>query len=88
MTGPFGTDPDTSRGLVEADRESRAALAGWSGPGTTADGTRIKILANVADGESARAAADGPVEGVGLFRTELCFLNRKDEPTAEEQGQI
>ena len=66
----------------------RAALATWSGPGETADGTTIKILANVADGESARAASTGPVEGVGLFRTELCFLNRADEPSAEEQTAI
>ena len=29
-----------------------------------------------------------PVEGVGLFRTELCFLNRKEEPTVEEQADI
>jgi phosphoenolpyruvate-protein phosphotransferase (PTS system enzyme I) len=74
--------------LVEQDRTRREALATWEGPGETADGTRIKILANVADGESARAAASGPVEGVGLFRTELCFLNRVDEPTAEEQASI
>jgi phosphotransferase system enzyme I (PtsI) len=73
---------------VEQDKEQRAALATWSGPGETADGTRIKVLANVADGESARAAASGPVEGVGLFRTELCFLNRVDEPSAEEQTAI
>jgi phosphotransferase system enzyme I (PtsI) len=81
-------DPDQARSLVEADRVQREALASWTGPGETADGTRIKILANVADGESARAAGEGPVEGVGLFRTELCFLNRADEPSAEEQATI
>ena len=56
-------------------------------PGRTADGTPVKLLANVADGASARAAAPGPVEGVGLFRTELCFLDRKDEPSVEEQAE-
>jgi len=85
MTSP---DAEEARGLVEADRVAREALAAWSGPGETADGTRVKILANVADGESARAAASGPVEGVGLFRTELCFLNRADEPSADEQAEI
>ena len=25
---------------------------------------------------------------MGLFRTELCFLNRKDEPSVEEQADI
>jgi phosphotransferase system enzyme I (PtsI) len=81
-------EPDEAARLVESDRAAREALATWSGPGETADGTRIKILANVADGESARAASSGPVEGVGLFRTELCFLNRVDEPSAEEQTSI
>ena len=81
-------DADEAQRRVEADRIAREALATWSGPGETADGTRVKILANVADGESARAAAEGPVEGVGLFRTELCFLNRADEPSAEEQASI
>ncbi len=81
-------DPDEAARLVEADRVQREALASWTGPGETADGTHVKILANVADGESARAAATGPVEGVGLFRTELCFLNRADEPSADEQASI
>jgi phosphotransferase system enzyme I (PtsI) len=81
-------DPDVAYRLVEADRAEREKLDAWSGPGQTADGTRVKILANVADGESARLAASAPVEGVGLFRTELCFLNRAGEPSAEEQASI
>jgi phosphotransferase system enzyme I (PtsI) len=81
-------DPDKSEERVRADREARASLSNWSGPGETADGTKVKILANVADGESARSAAGAPVEGVGLFRTELCFLNRKEEPSVEEQAAI
>jgi phosphotransferase system enzyme I (PtsI) len=49
----------------------------------------VRILANVADAESARqAVAKAPVEGVGLFRTELSFLDRADEPTIEEQTDI
>ena len=50
--------PTRPRALVEADRAQREALESWTGPGETADGTRVKLLANVADGESARAAAD------------------------------
>ena len=73
---------------VRRDRETRAGLAAWSGPGATADGKPVKVLANVADGDSAISAAQAPVEGVGLFRTELCFLNRKDEPSVEEQTAI
>ncbi len=81
-------DADEAERLVVASREAQEALARWTGPGRTADGTGVKLLANVADGSSASTAGDGPVEGVGLFRTELCFLNRKDEPDVEEQVEI
>jgi phosphotransferase system enzyme I (PtsI) len=81
-------DPDRADRLVEQAGAAKEALARWTGPGRTADGTAVKLLANVADGRSASSAAQGPVEGVGLFRTELCFLNRKEEPTVEEQADI
>jgi phosphoenolpyruvate-protein phosphotransferase (PTS system enzyme I) len=81
-------DADDARARVEADRAARAALDSWTGPAETTDGVRVKLLANVADGESARHAAAAPVEGVGLFRTELCFLDQREEPTVDEQAAI
>ena len=89
-TGEIAVDPDAdeaTRRVGEA-AAARERLERWTGPGATADGTRVKLLANVADGASARKAGDGPVEGVGLFRTELSFLNRKEEPSVEEQTDI
>ena len=93
VDGRLGTlelDPDPAEAVarVERDRAERAELETWTGPAVTRDGAHVKLLANVADGESARNAATAPVEGVGLFRTELCFLNRADEPTVEEQTDI
>jgi phosphotransferase system enzyme I (PtsI) len=73
---------------VDADRAARAAVESWTGPAQTTDGVHVKLLANVADGESARHASQAPVEGVGLFRTELCFLDRRDEPSVDEQAKI
>jgi phosphotransferase system enzyme I (PtsI) len=83
-----GVDESLARNAVARDESDRAALASWVGPAATADGTHVKLLANVADGESARSSALAPVEGVGLFRTELCFLDRAEEPTVEEQAEI
>lgn len=89
-TGVVEVDPDpaAARARAEDDRGRRAAVATWSGPGRTADGTQVKLLANIADGPSAAAAATEPVAGVGLFRTELCFLNRDREPSVDEQADI
>jgi len=81
-------DPETARARVAEAQAAREALERWTGPGRTADGTAVKLLANVADGTSASKAAAGPVEGVGLFRTELSFLGRKEEPSVEEQAEI
>ncbi|MGU3652903.1 phosphoenolpyruvate--protein phosphotransferase [Mycolicibacterium sp. A43C] len=72
---------ETSR--VEADR-----IAQWKGPGATSDGHPVAVLANVQDGAAAQAARQTPAEGIGLFRTELCFLNRDTEPSVDEQARI
>jgi phosphotransferase system enzyme I (PtsI) len=90
-SGAIEIEPDAaeSERRVAADKEERAALASWSGPGVTADGKPVRLLANIADGDSARSAVgQAPVEGVGLFRTELSFLNRKDEPSVDDQASI
>ncbi len=81
-------DAADAEARVAADRAARAGVESWTGPAETTDGVHVKLLANVADGESARHAAEAPVEGVGLFRTELCFLDRRDEPSADEQAAI
>jgi len=93
VDGTLGTvtvspdDAAAGEAVAAAQRQAeRAAL--WSGPGATADGHVVSILANVQDGAAARAAAATPAEGVGLFRTELCFLNRDTEPSVEEQAGI
>ena len=88
--GTVTLDPDradAAAAVASAD-VAAAAMAGWSGPGATSDGHAVLILANVADGSAARAARQAPVEGVGLFRTELCFLDRDSEPSVAEQATI
>jgi phosphotransferase system enzyme I (PtsI) len=44
------------------------------------------LRANVGDGAQARVAAAAGAEGVGLLRTEFCFLDRDTEPSVEEQA--
>ena len=73
--------------VAREPRGPRARSRRWTGPAATADGTPVKLLANVADGASARVRRRRAGRGVGLFRTELCFLNRKDEPSVEEQAR-
>jgi phosphoenolpyruvate-protein phosphotransferase (PTS system enzyme I) len=73
--------------VVALTREKEAArrqrLSTSAGPGRTADGHPIALLANVG---SAADRMDG-AEGIGLFRTELLYLDRIEPPTLTEQIQ-
>ncbi len=69
-------------------RTGSAPLVPLAAPGRTADGTEMPLLANIGSGRDARVAAEAGAEGVGLFRTEICFLNRVEEPTVAEQVQV
>jgi phosphotransferase system enzyme I (PtsI) len=68
-----------------------AALSAAAGPGRTADGHAVELLHNVGsavdlDLDTAVAGGLGEhFEGVGLFRTELLFLDRDDPPSFDEQ---
>lgn len=84
---------DGDRGTVhvgpdESDIEAAKAAAvvvPFAGEGVLADGHRVSLLANVGGASDAAVAAAAGAEGVGLFRTEFCFLDRVDAPSVEEQ---
>lgn len=56
-----------------------------TGGGRTADGHRVALYANVGDPGGVEAALAAGAEGIGLFRTEFCFLDRARPPTVAEQ---
>ncbi len=56
-----------------------------STPATTVDGTPIELYANIELPQDMPEVLDAGAEGVGLFRTEFMFLNRKDLPGEDEQ---
>ncbi len=58
------------------------------GPGKLKDGTVINLLANCGNSVDAKKALENGAEGIGLFRTELLYLNQKTPPTIDEQVEI
>jgi len=85
--GLITVEPDDSlRATAEAWAATASLLAEFTGTGTTADGHQVPLLANVGGGKDAEAAAKLGAQGVGLFRTEFCFLERDTEPSVEEQA--
>ncbi len=51
----------------------------------TLDGHLMEVAANIASAEEAEAAFAQGAEGVGLFRTEMLYMDRTEPPCEEEQ---
>ncbi|QDZ42752.1 phosphoenolpyruvate--protein phosphotransferase [Corynebacterium sp. sy039] len=94
VDGALGTvtldaDPDVARQAQQESKLLAERIAQWRGPAQTKDGHRVQLLANVQDGNAARiAATQSQAEGVGLFRTEMCFLSATQEPSVDEQAEV
>ena len=74
--------------LVLEENARRAEIALWRGPAHLKSGQHVYLIANVQDGAGARKSAQSDAEGIGLFRTELCFLSAQTEPNVEQQAAI
>jgi phosphotransferase system enzyme I (PtsI) len=89
-TGEVITSPNEATIKEREIKEDalRARAASVTGPGRLSDGTPVKLLANCGDGDGSVAAVAAGAEGIGLFRTELLFLDSITEPTVAEQIQM
>lgn len=54
-------------------------------PATTPDGVTVRLLANVESGRDLDRIESSIVDGIGLFRTEFAFMERRQFPTEAEQ---
>jgi fructose-specific PTS system IIA-like component len=57
-------------------------------PAATADGRRIEVGANVSSAAEVGAAVRAGAEGIGLFRTEMLFVDRAAAPSEDEQFEV
>jgi phosphoenolpyruvate-protein phosphotransferase/dihydroxyacetone kinase phosphotransfer subunit len=82
-TGELIIEPTIDQQTTASARQAPRDVL--SGPGGTADGHTVTLLANVASAGDVAAALESGAEGVGLYRTELCFLDRAEAPSVAEQ---
>jgi multiphosphoryl transfer protein len=57
-------------------------------PAVTQDGHRLELSTNIATAEEAAEAFNSGAEGIGLFRTEMLFLDRESAPDMDEQFEV
>ena len=92
--GCIYVDPDaeTLRTMQESlrrEQEQRQLLKTWKGKKTeTLDGRRVRLYANIGNMKDLSLVLENDAEGIGLFRSEFLYLERKEYPTEEEQFTI
>ncbi|MCX5113395.1 phosphoenolpyruvate--protein phosphotransferase [Streptomyces sp. NBC_00378] len=86
-TGEIFVEPSVEKRaeMESAAAARKAALSASSGPGTTSDGHKVPLLANVGGPGDVPAAVEAGAEGVGLFRTEFLFLDDSKQAPSEEK---
>lgn len=82
-------DADTLRAYEAKRSEEHARLAAerqWRDrPAVSADGRRVEIGANIGTSAEAETAADSGADGIGLYRTEMLFMQASALPDEEQQ---
>lgn len=92
--GVIVTDPDQEtleryQAKKEAYDQERVRLKKLRNqPAVTKEGKRIFLCANVGNVEEIKKALEMKIDGVGLFRSELLYMENTHFPTEEEQYQV
>jgi phosphoenolpyruvate-protein phosphotransferase (PTS system enzyme I) len=68
--------------------EERELLSITELPAVTTDGYRISLMANIEMPYEIQSIKEHGAEGIGLYRTEFIYLNRKSLPTEDEHFEV
>jgi phosphotransferase system enzyme I (PtsI) len=91
IQGVLVVDPDplvlTEYRLRQSQHELERKRLGRlkSTPAATIDGTAVELFANIELPQDLEQVHEAGAEGIGLFRTEFLFMNRRDLPGEDEQ---
>lgn len=69
--------------VLEEQKKREKKIVGL--PAVTLDGHKVQLMANIRTEEDIELAQMFHAEGIGLYRTEIHFIDRTDYPSEEEQ---
>lgn len=93
-SGQLIVDPDEeqlvhySKLINERDEATARLIEVRFAPSVTLDGTEIHLMANVESVHDMKHVETEVVTGIGLFRTEFAFMERRQFPAEDEQVQM
>jgi phosphotransferase system enzyme I (PtsI) len=87
LAGEVTADPDAQvRSTAGREPAGRTVQTEIAGPSRLRDGRPIPLLAAVGGASDLEAALAAGAEGIGVFRTEFAFLDRREPPSVAEQA--
>lgn len=82
-------EPETLKKYLAEEEKIRGISAGYSSirdlAAETRDGVLVKLSANIEFPEEIPSVLEHGADGIGLYRTEYFYMNRRDLPTEDEQ---
>ncbi len=89
LLNPDAGQQARARARIEAQMKAKAALAEYRDlQPVTRDGRAIEVVANLGGLNEVEIAREAGAMGVGLFRTELLFMQQRSLPTEDEQATV
>ena len=86
VIGPDADEQAAFEGRISAEQRRRDRTAGQPARRlATADGSPVRLVANIGSPRDIQRALDAGAEGVGLLRTEFLFMERSRPPDEDEQ---
>jgi phosphotransferase system enzyme I (PtsI) len=91
LRGVVTIAPSDEESVIARERGSRymayvrSLRTNRNEPARTHDGTLIRLRANIELPAEAAVAIDHGADGIGLYRTEFLYVERREPPTEEEQ---
>ncbi|AYV20118.1 MULTISPECIES: phosphoenolpyruvate--protein phosphotransferase [Vibrio] len=86
LTEPVVRYYEQENRIINTVRERQAAFKDTQG--MTQDGKKLEVAANIAHSVEAKSAFDSGAEAIGLFRTEMLYMDRKSAPKEDELYNI
>jgi len=89
IVNPDAEQQDRARARIAAEQKTKVALAEYRDlQPITRDGRAIEVVANLGGLNEIEIARAAGAMGVGLFRTELLFMQQRSLPTEDEQASV
>jgi len=89
IVNPDESEINNINTLIKEQSKAKLLLERFRGFRTqTADGIKIELVANIANISDAERALANDCEGIGLFRTEFLYIDRKETPGEDEQIKV